>query len=81
MDRNNSTSKNKAKSEQRNFVVQEDAWIDDALKKQTVGLVRLEDFQRIKSEIAEKKNQSTEAGKIKSRCVLDRWQFEQISQI
>lgn len=56
-------------SEQRNFVVQEDAWIDDALKKQTVGLVRLEDFQRIKSEIAEKKNQAVDTGKVKSRCV------------
>ncbi|EGF81292.1 hypothetical protein BATDEDRAFT_24147 [Batrachochytrium dendrobatidis JAM81] len=38
------------------FVAQND-WVDSELKRQTVGLVRLEDFQRIRSNLEEKKRQ------------------------
>ena len=43
------------------FVVQTD-WVDSELKRQTVGLVNLEDFQRIRSTLEEQNRLKKDSG-------------------
>ncbi|KAH9262153.1 hypothetical protein BASA82_000796, partial [Batrachochytrium salamandrivorans] len=53
------------------FVAQND-WVDSELKRQTVGLVRLEDFQRIRSTLEEKKRQDDQDTSSSKRDVHER---------